>query len=158
MCPTLGNPTNGVVDLSGTSVGDTATYTCDSGYELVGTPVLNCLANGAWDNSPPVCRCELVVFWIVFVLELFYILLTAHCPDLDHPVNGTVSQSGNSEGDTALYTCNSGYELVGASVLNCQDDGTWDNSPPFCHSVGGKTENLNSINMTCPNYHTLITL
>ena len=76
MCPTLGNPTNGVVDLSGTSVGDTATYTCDSGYELVGTSVLNCLANGAWDNSPAVCRCELVVFWIVFILRavlyLFY--------------------------------------------------------------------------------------
>ena len=56
MCPTLGNPTNGVVDLSGTSLGDTATYTCDSGYELVGTPVLNCQHDGTWDNSPPLCQ------------------------------------------------------------------------------------------------------
>ena len=56
MCPTLGNPTNGVVDLSGTSVGDTATYTCDNGYELVGTPVLNCQNDGTWDNSPPLCQ------------------------------------------------------------------------------------------------------
>ena len=41
-----------------------------------------------------------------------------------------VSQSGKSEGDTATYTCNDGYEVIGAPVLNCQDDGTWDDSPP----------------------------
>ena len=58
VCPTLGNPTNGVAGLSGTSVGDTATYTCDSGYELVGLPVLTCQDDGTWDNSPPICRRE----------------------------------------------------------------------------------------------------
>ena len=51
-----------------------------------------------------------------------------------------VSQSGNSEGDTATFACNDGYELVGAPVLTCQDDGTWDNSPPAsCLSLNGKS-------------------
>ena len=34
VCTTLGNPSNGMVSLTGTSIGDTATYTCDDGYEL----------------------------------------------------------------------------------------------------------------------------
>jgi hypothetical protein len=41
------------------------------------------------------------------------------CPDASNPANGVVSQSGNSEGDTATFACNDGYELVGAPVLTC---------------------------------------
>ena len=58
LCPTLGNPANGMVALSGTSVGDTAAYTCNDGFELVGAPLLNCQADGTWDDSPPMCRRE----------------------------------------------------------------------------------------------------
>ena len=50
-----------MVDLSGTSIGDTATYTCDIGFGLIGSSVLNCQDGGTWDNSPPVCRRELLV-------------------------------------------------------------------------------------------------
>ena len=62
-------------------------------------------------------------------LHMFIIAL---CSDLDTPANGTMSQSGNSEGDTATYTCDNGYELVGHQVLNCQANGTWDSHPPIC--------------------------
>ena len=50
-----------MVDFSGTSVGDTATYTCDIGFELIGSSVLNCQDGGTWDNSPPACRRELPI-------------------------------------------------------------------------------------------------
>ena len=70
--------------------------------------------------------------YIYFLVQLFHLFVTVLCPDLDNPINGTVSQSGNSEGDTATYTCDSGYELVGHQVLNCQANGTWDTSPPIC--------------------------
>ena len=60
VCPTLGNPANGMVSLTGTSIGDTATYTCNEGHEFVGAPVLNCQSNGMWDNSPPVCKREFI--------------------------------------------------------------------------------------------------
>ena len=59
----------------------------------------------------------------------------ALCPDLDDPSNGTVSLSGASVGDTATYVCNSGFMLVGVSVLTCKDDGTWTSPPPVCHSL-----------------------
>ena len=68
----------------------------------------------------------------IYFLQLFHLFVTVLCPDLDNPANGAVSQTRNSEGDTATYTCDSGYELVGHQVLNCQANGTWDNSPPIC--------------------------
>ena len=119
-----------MVSLTGTSIGDTATYTCDDGYELVGVQVLNCQSNGMWDNSPPICRRELQI--LQSARHHFLSILTALCPNLGNLANGEVSLSGNSEGDRATYACNEGYELVGTPVINCEDGGTWDDPPPTC--------------------------
>ena len=48
-----------------------------------------------------------------------------------------MSLSGTSIGDIATYVCDSGFELVGISVLACQNDGLWDNPPPVCQSLLG---------------------
>ena len=66
------------------------------------------------------------------IIIIMVSLLLALCPDQDSPANGVVSQSGNSEGDTATFICNDGYELVGSLFLTCRNDGTWDNSPAVC--------------------------
>ena len=55
---------NGMRTFTGNSVGDTATYTCNSGFELIGDPVTTCTAamdgNSATFPSvpPPECRRE----------------------------------------------------------------------------------------------------
>ena len=143
LCPDLSNPANGTVSQSGNSEGDTGNYTCNAGYELAGAPVLNCQADGTWDNPPPTCRRTFFIkisfranssSIILFSLSI----LTALCPVLPDPANGVVTLSGRSEGDTAAYSCNNQYELVGAPILNCQSDGTWDNLPPVCQIVEGK--------------------
>ena len=54
------------------------------------------------------------------------------CPDLDDPANGEVMVSGMSPGDTATYTCDSGFELVGADTLTCGNDGQWSPAPSIC--------------------------
>ena len=64
-------------------------------------------------------------------------LSIALCPDLSDPANGMVTMTGNLAGDTATYTCDLGFQLNGASVLNCQTDGTWDNSLPTCEYIEG---------------------
>ena len=56
LCPELSDPENGGVELTGTSVADTANYTCKKGYELVGARVLTCQEGGNWDNPLPMCR------------------------------------------------------------------------------------------------------
>ena len=54
-CPPLYNPAFGSVEVSGHSVGDTATYDCGFGYKLTGETVLTCTDDGAWSNEPPTC-------------------------------------------------------------------------------------------------------
>ena len=55
------------------------------------------------------------------------------CPTLDDPANGNLVLSGNTFGETALYTCNTGFILVGDSTLTCRGDGQWSGSPPVCN-------------------------
>ena len=56
MCPTLSDPANGNVELGGISLGDTAEYTCNNGFNLVGESVLICGADGQWIGDSPVCE------------------------------------------------------------------------------------------------------
>ena len=55
-CPALSDPENGAVSITGTGVGDTATYTCNSGYELSGSDTRTCQSNGEWSGSAPTCE------------------------------------------------------------------------------------------------------
>ena len=55
VCGMLTGPTNGHVNLTGTTLGQTATYTCNTGYNLVGGSTRVCQATGAWSGSAPTC-------------------------------------------------------------------------------------------------------
>ena len=54
------------------------------------------------------------------------------CFGLNNPANSEVMVNGMSPGDTAIYTCDSGFELVGAATLTCGNDGQWNPAPPIC--------------------------
>ena len=52
-------PSNGRVDTSaGTSFGDVATYSCDTGYTQNGPAERTCQADGQWNGSVPTCESE----------------------------------------------------------------------------------------------------
>ena len=56
-CGSLTDPANGQVDLtSGTTFGQTATYSCNTGYNLVGDSTRTCQATGEWSGSTPTCQ------------------------------------------------------------------------------------------------------
>ena len=56
-CGSLTDPANGQVDLtSGTTFGQTATYSCNTGYNLVGDSTRTCQATGVWSGSAPTCE------------------------------------------------------------------------------------------------------
>ena len=60
-CGTLTDPANGQVDLtSGTTFRQTATYSCNAGYNLVGDSTRTCQATGVWSGSVPTCQGVLV--------------------------------------------------------------------------------------------------
>ena len=55
-CGGLSNPSNGQVSISDNTVGGSATYTCNSGYNLVGSETRFCQNDGSWSGDAPVCE------------------------------------------------------------------------------------------------------
>ncbi|XP_078663210.1 E-selectin-like [Branchiostoma floridae x Branchiostoma belcheri] len=88
------------------------TFTCNTGYNLVGPSTLTCLEDGTWDGSPPTCEA-----------------VQLQCPTLTPPLNGYLDLYGTS------FRCHAGYNLVGPSTLTCLENGTWDGNPPTCEVV-----------------------
>ncbi|KAI8507036.1 hypothetical protein Bbelb_154750, partial [Branchiostoma belcheri] len=110
-CPLLTAPANGA--MTGTNFyQDVATFTCDSGYDLVGNTAITCQADATWSGAVPTCTRK-------------------ECPLLTAPTNGANTGS-NFYQDVATFTCNSGYDLVGSSSLTCQADATWSGTAPTC--------------------------
>ena len=62
LCSDPADIVNGMVTFTGNSVGDTATYTCDMGFELIGSATTTCtqvdVNSAAFSPDPPVCRRE----------------------------------------------------------------------------------------------------
>ena len=55
LCPDLVDPVNGMVMMTGNSVGDTATYSCNDGYSLSGVDMVTCEDDGEWSDPLPIC-------------------------------------------------------------------------------------------------------
>ena len=64
------------------------------------------------------------------------LILTVDCGSLTDPANGQVTHvTGTDLGQTAHYSCNTGYNLVGNSTLVCQATGNWSGSAPTCEGM-----------------------
>lgn len=58
-CGPLSDPLNGMVDTSGgTTFTSVATYSCMVNYQLVGTSMRECGADGEWTDEEPTCECK----------------------------------------------------------------------------------------------------
>ena len=73
----------------------------------------------------------------VTYMEYMYLLFTVvNCGILSNPANGQVNHTaGTTLGQTATYSCNTGYNLVGSSTHTCQSTGLWSGSVPACQSM-----------------------
>ena len=71
------------------------------------------------------------------VLHLMYShFAVVDCGSLTDPANGRVDHTaGTPFGQTATYSCNTGYNLVGDSTLTCQASGNWSGSAPTCLGI-----------------------
>ena len=67
---------------------------------------------------------------------IFIILIVVDCGSLTDPANGSVTHTaGTTFGQTATYSCNTGYNLVGDSTRTCQATGVWSGSAPTCEGM-----------------------
>ncbi len=63
-CDRLTNPLNGQVQFSSSSIGSIATYTCNNGYNLVGSIHQRiCRPDGEWSGEEPRCASK----WIIII-------------------------------------------------------------------------------------------
>ena len=73
---------------------------------------------------------------ILNIYDAFLFLTVVDCGTLNDPANGHVSHTaGTTFGQTATYTCNTGYRLVGDSNQTCQATGRWSGSAPTCQGM-----------------------
>ena len=56
------------------------------------------------------------------------------CPPLTNPENGMVMVDGVIEISTAIYSCNTGFNINGSHSRTCGPDGTWSGTEPSCQS------------------------
>ena len=84
-CLELPNPENGLVTITGTDIGDLATYSCNEGFVLEGDATRTCGQPGFWSGAEPICKCMyslipvppfsaeeglvLAVFWTIIVVS-----------------------------------------------------------------------------------------
>ena len=112
-CPSLPGPTGGKVSAPTLTVGSTATYSCDTSYQMQGTSTRTCQPDGSWSGSAPTCT-------------------AIDCGTLTAPANGSVNVPTTTYGSTATYTCLAEYRVTGSATRTCQADGTWLGAAPTC--------------------------
>ena len=68
-CGTLTDPANGQVNhTAGTTFEQTATYSCDTGYNLVGDSTHTCNPTGQWSGRAPTCEGMLLKHNLTFFI------------------------------------------------------------------------------------------
>ncbi|CAG2206501.1 unnamed protein product [Mytilus edulis] len=107
---------NGKVTKTGTSIGSTANFSCDTGYGLRGNQSTTCTGDG-WGYLP---------------------ICVVRCEDIPQFPNGNVTKTGTSIGSTAIFSCSIGYELRGRQSITCTGHG-WSHYPPICYACPDST-------------------
>ena len=70
--------------------------------------------------------------YIIWSVYCKHVSLLVQCPSLTAPINGTISCSGNTFGNTCTISCNVGYEFHGSATRSCQSDHTWSGIDAVC--------------------------
>ncbi|XP_078682392.1 polycystin-1-like protein 2 [Branchiostoma floridae x Branchiostoma belcheri] len=113
-CPELPLPDH-ATRTEGHLYGDTVTFSCNEGYELIGSENRTCQANQSWSGVQTNCSKKA-------------------CSELPLPNHATRTE-GHLYGNTVTFSCNEGYELIGSENRTCQANQTWSGVQPNCNSV-----------------------
>ncbi|XP_029026032.1 sushi, von Willebrand factor type A, EGF and pentraxin domain-containing protein 1 isoform X4 [Betta splendens] len=96
--------------------GTVVTYACMDGFTFKKEDAVSCLARGHWSSPYPEC-------------------IPVECPQPAQIYNGNVDVQGLMYLSKALYSCKSGYNLVGNSTVLCGEKGLWIGEVPSCRPV-----------------------
>ena len=106
ICPSLTHPDNGKITCSlegdvDSSYEDTCSFTCNTGYELTGSPQRTCQSDGSWSGSPVSCT----------IME---------CPSSSLPMNSMQAESCSSTYQSMCdLQCEEGFNGSGDPSYVC---------------------------------------
>ncbi len=60
------------------------------------------------------------------------------CPQLFAPANGSLYPCSNLSGQTCIFSCDNGYNLIGSRTRRCNSNGTWTGTPTQCNGEEGR--------------------
>ncbi|CAL4126212.1 unnamed protein product, partial [Meganyctiphanes norvegica] len=120
-----------------TTHGAKAVYQCAENYTTLGEDTSVCGDEGNW-SEPATC-------------------LYSWCSEIEAPNHGGIQMSGRRSGDTASFTCEAGYKLIGHKTISCALGGTWSGEAPQCRFIEcGLPENLRDGQMILVNQTTYL--
>ncbi|XP_015223257.2 complement C2-like isoform X1 [Lepisosteus oculatus] len=96
---------------------DTVSFSCYSGFLLLGSARRTCLANGQWSGRLPVCDSA-----------------ENYCPNPGIPFGGARYGDFFGNGFTVKYSCQSNLVLRGSSERLCLQTGVWSGEEPTCET------------------------
>ena len=65
-------------------------------------------------------------------ISFCFAVLASSCGDPGPITNGNRFGSNFMVGNAVVYSCSTGYNLIGEPGLTCQADGQWSNPVPLC--------------------------
>ena len=81
------------------------------------------------------------------LLCYIYILPVLDCQPLTVPAHGSISTNVLSQGTVVVVTCDTGYTLFGASIIECLTTADWNNAEPTCE-LGNKLASIKNASST----------
>uniref|UniRef100_A0A667IER2 Complement factor H n=1 Tax=Lynx canadensis TaxID=61383 RepID=A0A667IER2_LYNCA len=97
-------------------------YTCNEGYQMLGTINFRECESDGWTNDIPICE-------------------VVKCLPVTHPENGRLTSSAleldkeYTFGQVVRFVCNSGFMLVGPAEIHCSTNGVWSGESPKCVEI-----------------------
>lgn len=75
-----------------------------------------------------------IFYYTLIVLDcnIFFVISVISCGDLGTPPNGNKIGTLTVYGATAIFSCNTGYTLVGSRVRECMSNGLWSGTQVQC--------------------------
>ncbi|KAM4655456.1 P-selectin-like isoform 4-T4 [Amazona ochrocephala] len=123
-CPVLSASDRGELNCSHVhgdfAFGSTCLFSCQMGFALMGTESRECTAMGTWTGNTPQCK-------------------AITCPVLSAPDQGKLNCS-HLHGDFAfgsmcVFSCQTGFALMGTESRECTAMGTWTGDSPRCEAI-----------------------
>ncbi|XP_072295250.1 E-selectin-like [Eucyclogobius newberryi] len=117
-CPALQNQSNLNITCGNFSFGGSCSFSCATGFNLVGAKTTTCTSSAEWSDSVPFCH-------------------AVQCPAIPEMENAIVNCEGNANayGNSCRFSCLPGYDLVGTKELTCTSSAEWSGTVPYCKVI-----------------------